>query len=45
VHGMNLLNEGVRQMRGSSTSQVEDADLCLVTSAHVVPSSALLLRN
>ncbi|MBC8293416.1 MAG: lipid-transfer protein [Proteobacteria bacterium] len=45
VHGMNLLNEGVRQMRGSSTSQVEGADLCLVTSAHVVPSSALLLRN
>lgn len=44
VHGMNLLVEGVRQMRGSSTSQVSDAEVCLVASAAgLSPSSAALL--
>jgi hypothetical protein len=42
---MNLVTEGVRQLRGDSTSQVEGADVCLVTSAAAVPGSALLLRN
>jgi acetyl-CoA acetyltransferase len=45
VHGFNLILEGVRQMRGSSTSQVEDARACLVTSGECVPTSALLLRR
>ena len=45
VHGFNLVLEGVRQMRGTSTSQVDDADTCLVTSGEGVPTSALLLRN
>jgi acetyl-CoA acetyltransferase len=45
VHGFNLVLEGVRQMRGTSTSQVEDADTCLVTSGEGVPTSALLLRS
>ena len=45
VHGFNLVLEGVRQMRGASTSQVEDASSCLVTSGECVPTSALLLRN
>ena len=45
VHGFNLINEGVRQMRGSSTGQVEGADTCLVTAGEGVPTSALLLRN
>jgi acetyl-CoA acetyltransferase len=45
VHGFNLVLEGVRQMRGTSTSQVEGADTCLVTSGEGVPTSALLLRN
>ncbi len=45
VHGFNLVLEGVRQMRGTSTSQVENADTCLVTSGEGVPTSALLLRN
>lgn len=44
VHGMNLIVEGVRQMRGSSTSQVEDAKTCLVTGGlGVAPTSALIL--
>jgi acetyl-CoA acetyltransferase len=45
VHGFNLVLEGVRQMRGTSTSQVDGADLCLVTSGEGVPTSALLLRS
>lgn len=43
VHGFNLILEGVRQIRGTSTSQVADAELSLVTSGAGVPTSALLL--
>jgi acetyl-CoA acetyltransferase len=32
LHGLNLVIEGVRQMRGSSTTQVTEARHCLVTS-------------
>ena len=45
VHGFNLVVEGVRQMRGTSTSQVEGAESCLVTSGEGVPTSALVLRR
>lgn len=43
VHGLNHVVEGVRQLRGESTSQVEGARTCLVTSAAGVPTSALVL--
>ncbi|MBK0392556.1 thiolase C-terminal domain-containing protein [Ramlibacter algicola] len=44
VHGMNLLIEGVRQLRGTSTSQVPDARVCLVTGGlGVSPTSAAIL--
>jgi acetyl-CoA acetyltransferase len=45
VHGFNLITEGVRQMRGTSTSQVAGAGTCLVTSGEGVPTSAVLLRQ
>ncbi len=45
VHGFNLILEGVRQIRGTSTSQVEDAEIALVTSGAGVPTSALLLAR
>jgi acetyl-CoA acetyltransferase len=45
VHGFNLIAEGVRQIRGTSTSQVPDASHVLVTSAEEVPSGALVLRR
>ncbi|GAB2835147.1 lipid-transfer protein [Streptomyces sp. NPDC054796] len=45
VHGFNLITEGVRQLRGTSTAQVPDAATCLVTAGEGVPTSALLLRN
>ena len=45
IHGANLITEGVRQIRGTSTAQVENCETSLVTSAFVVPTSALLLRK
>jgi acetyl-CoA acetyltransferase len=45
VHGFNLILEGVRQMRGTSTAQVAGARTCLVTSGEGVPTSALVLRS
>ena len=44
-HGYNHIIEGVKQMRGNSTSQVENAQACLVTSSDGAPTGALLLRN
>jgi len=43
IHGLNHVVEGLRAMRGDSTAPVEGAEVCLVTSAACVPSSALLL--
>jgi acetyl-CoA acetyltransferase len=45
LHGFNLITEAVRQVRGSSTSQVADANWSLVTSGEGVPTGALLLRG
>jgi acetyl-CoA acetyltransferase len=46
IHGLSLVNEGVRQMRGESTAQVEGAEHCLVVSGpSAPPSSALILRR
>lgn len=44
IHGMNHIVEGVRQIRGTSTSQVPGAEVCLVTSTPLPPGSALILR-
>jgi acetyl-CoA acetyltransferase len=45
IHGMNLIAEAVRQIRGTSTAQVEDAEISLVTGGLGVPTSAVLLRR
>lgn len=45
IHGFNLITEGVRQLRGTSTAQVDGAEVSLVTSGEGVPTSALLLRT
>ncbi len=43
IHGMNHVLEGVRQIRGESTSQVPGAENCLVTATPLPPGSALIL--
>jgi acetyl-CoA acetyltransferase len=45
IHGMNHIVEGVRQIRGTSTSQIGGADVCLVTSGLPVATSAMILRR
>jgi acetyl-CoA acetyltransferase len=45
VHGFNLVLEGVRQIRGTSTAQVDRADVSLVTSGEGVPTSAILFTK
>ena len=45
VHGFNMLVEGVRQIRGTSTTQVKGARHCLVTSGSVVPTGALVFSK
>jgi acetyl-CoA acetyltransferase len=47
VHGMELINEAVRQVRGASTCQVKDAKIALVASGPMVPRgvSDLLVRG
>jgi len=45
VHGMNLVLEAVRQIRGTSTAQVDGADVSLVTSGEGVPTSAMVFTK
>jgi acetyl-CoA acetyltransferase len=45
IHGMNHVVEGVRQIRGTSTSQVPGAETCLVSTSPLPPGSALILRT
>jgi acetyl-CoA acetyltransferase len=46
LQGLNLVLEAVRQMRGTSTAQVKDAETCLVTSGGALAhKSALILAN
>jgi len=44
--GLTHTIEGVRQLRGQSTSQVENAEIALITSGPgILPTSAIILRN
>ncbi|WP_428249561.1 thiolase C-terminal domain-containing protein [Ferrovibrio sp.] len=44
IHGFTHILEGVRQLRGTSTSQVKDAELCLVTGGlGVSPTTGMIL--
>jgi acetyl-CoA acetyltransferase len=43
MHGFGHVVEGVKQIRGTSASQVADAELCLVTSSVPTPTSAIIL--
>jgi acetyl-CoA acetyltransferase len=45
VHGFNLLVEGVRQVRGTSTTQAPNVTHSLVTSGNVVPTGAIVFSK
>jgi acetyl-CoA acetyltransferase len=45
IHGVNNNLEAVRQIRGTSTSQVEDCALALVAGANTDPTGAVILRR
>jgi acetyl-CoA acetyltransferase len=46
MHGLELVVEAARQLRGTSTCQVEGAEVCLVAGGPVTaPVSSLLLRR
>jgi acetyl-CoA acetyltransferase len=45
IHGVNNSLEAVRQIRGTSTSQVVDCKLVLVAGANTDPTGAVLLRK
>ncbi|MBI2863544.1 MAG: hypothetical protein HYX94_03170 [Chloroflexi bacterium] len=46
IHGFELVTEAVRQMRGTSTCQVKDAEICLVASGPgVAPVSDMIVRR
>ncbi|OJU82837.1 MAG: hypothetical protein BGO11_04390 [Solirubrobacterales bacterium 70-9] len=45
IHGFNHIVEGVRQIRGTSTAQVADAEVALVTGGAPGPTSALVLTK
>jgi acetyl-CoA acetyltransferase len=45
IHGMNLIAEAVRQIRGTSTNQVKDVELSMSTAGLGVPTGALILRR
>ena len=45
LHGLNLVTEAVRQLRGEATTQITDARVALVTGCDVTPNGALLLRS
>jgi acetyl-CoA acetyltransferase len=43
IYGMNHIIEAVRQIRGTATAQVKDADLVLVATGACGPASGLIL--
>lgn len=45
IHGFNNTSEAVRQIRGTSTAQVEGCDLVLVAGGNTDPTGAVILRR
>ena len=45
IHGMNGINEAVRQLRGTAANQVPGAERVLVTAGTGVPTSGLILTT
>ena len=45
IHGMNLIAEAVRQVRGTSANQVKDVELSMSTAGLGVPTGAVIFRR
>ena len=45
IHGMNLIVEAVRQIRGTSVNQVKDVELSMSTAGLGVPTGAIIFRR
>ncbi len=45
IHGMNLITEAVRQIRGTSCNQVKDVELSMCTAGLGVPTGAIIFRR
>lgn len=45
IHGMNIVLEGVRQVRGDSTAQVAGLENCLITGCDPTPNAAMILTR
>jgi acetyl-CoA acetyltransferase len=45
IHGFTHVLEGVRQIRGTSTAQVDNAEICFVSGGTPSATSALVLRK
>ena len=45
LHGMNLVTEGVKQIRGLANAQIRNAKLALVTTCDATPNAAILLKG
>jgi acetyl-CoA acetyltransferase len=45
IHGFNNTSEAVRQIRGTSTAQVDGCDLVLVAGGNTDPTGAVILRR
>jgi len=45
MQGLNQVIEGVRQLRGQSSSQVGSPEVCLVTSSPAMPTSAIVMAR
>jgi acetyl-CoA acetyltransferase len=45
IHGMNHVAEAVRQLRGTSTAQVKDAEQALIATGAYGPACGLILRR
>lgn len=45
IHGMNMIAEAVRQIRGTAITQIPDVEVSMVTGGLGVPTSALILTK
>ena len=45
IHGMNLIAEAVRQIRGTSCNQVKDVELSMSTAGLGIPTGAIIFRR